>query len=231
MAPEGTGAGNSRAVTLEDLAAIVSADLPDRASGSGDGYMRIFVTPAGDGVAMAMGLDLGAGDAADFVAGFRQAGGQQAGAVPLFPDAASPLGDVVAYQASAPASSRQPLVTAFASDSMVVVLVAGGPDDSVAVLRQMAQDQAALTPPTTAAAEDGDTTAYALGRVLGRVAVLVVLVGVPAWLIVRAVRHSRRPGPGIADPTASPGNPPYPARRPGILARGTPSPSNGCIFG
>src|SRR5262245_22192945 len=60
----------------------------------------------------------------------------------------------------APAGAEEVL----ASDSTVVVLVVGGPDDSVAVLRQMAQDQAALTPPT-AAAEDGETTAYTLGRV------------------------------------------------------------------
>src|SRR5262245_4413540 len=210
VAPEGTGAGNSRAVSLDDLAAIVGTDLPDRASGSAAGYLRIFVTPAGDGVAMAMGLDLG-GDAAAFVGGFREAGAEQASAVTLFPDAASPLGDVVAYQAPDAAGSRQPLIAAFASDSTAVVLVVGGPDDSVAVLRQMAQDQAALTPPT-AAAEDGDTTAYTLGRL----AFLLVIVGVPAWLIVRAVRHRRRPGPGLPDPTASSGNYPYSASRPGI---------------
>src|SRR5262245_32041371 len=71
VAPEGTGAGGSRAITPEDLAAIGGADLPDVAGGSVAGYMRIFGTPAGDGVAVAMGLDLGAGDAAEFVAGFR----------------------------------------------------------------------------------------------------------------------------------------------------------------
>ena len=212
VTPEGTGSGNSRAVTLEDLAAIAGVDLPDHAGGTAAGYLRLFAKPTGDGVAAVAGFDLGAGDASDFVAGFREAGEEQATSVPLFPDAASPRGDMVAYEVADPASSLHALFTAFASDSLVVVLLSADPVDSVAVLRQMAQDQAALTPPTSAPAEKPENMAYTLGRITG----FVLILCVPAWLIIRAVRHREPPGLAVPGQTAPPGSYPYPARGPGI---------------
>jgi hypothetical protein len=202
----------SRTITLEELGTIVGADLPDLAGRPADGYMRFFSTPAGDGMAVALGFDLGAGNAADFVAGFGDATADRDDGVPLFPDAASPLGDVVAYDEADATSSRHGSVTAFASDSLVVVLVAGDPGDSLAVLRQMAQAQVALTPPTAAAAGPREDTAYKLGRLLA----LPVLVGGLVWLIVRARRDPKHPAPAGQDQTASPAGSPYPARRPGI---------------
>jgi hypothetical protein len=216
VTPEGTGSGNSRTVTLEDLAAIAGVDLPDHAGGTAAGYLRLFGRPTGDGVAAVMGFDLGAGDASDFVAGFREAGEEQATSMPLFPEAASPSGDVVAYEVADPLSSRHTLVTAFASDSIVVVVLAADPVDSVAVLRQMAQDQAALTPPTSAPAERPENMAYTLGRITG----FVLILCVPAWLIIRTARRRQSPagpaapvGPAQAASRDSYG---YPARRPGI---------------
>ena len=215
--PEGTGTGNSQAVTLEDLAAIAGVDVPDHPGGTAAGYLRLFGKPTGDGVAAALAFDIGSGDAADFVAGFRDESEAQASPLPLFPDTASPGGDVVAYEVANPASSLHALVTAFASDSLVVVLLAADPDDSAAVLRQMAQDQVALTPPTAGGAEKRQHPAYTLGRILGGVAIVCV----PAWLIIRAVRQPRQAPAGPAAPvgpaqTASRDSFGYPARRPGI---------------
>jgi hypothetical protein len=204
--------GAGRTITLEELGTIVGADLPDLAGGPADGYMRLFSTPAGDGIAVALGFDLGAGNAADFVAGFRDVTAERGDGVPLFPDAASPLGDVVAYDAEDATSSRHGSVTAFASDSLVVVLVAGDPGDSVAVLRRMAQDQVDLTPPTAAAASPRENLAHKLGRITG----FLVIVGVPIWLIVRAARGRMHPVPVVTEHSAAQGSDLYRARRPGI---------------
>ncbi len=215
--PEGDGVGvSSRQFTLAELAGIVGADLPGPASGSTAAYMRVFATPTGNGVAMAMGFDIGIGEAADFVAGFRDAGAAEASAMPLFPDDQPPLGDVVAYEVADPRTSRRTLVTAFASGSITVVRAARDPDASSTVLRQMVRDQAALTPPTALVADvasaapeaprpDADVASAApqaprsgadeqtVASKSGRVAFVLVALGVPGWLVVRAARRRRRP--------------------------------------
>jgi hypothetical protein len=178
-------------------------DIADRLVQSVDGYV---VTPD---VSRVITLEeVGAIAGADFS---DLADGSTDGYL-RFPDAASPLGDVVAYDAVDRAGSRSGMATAFASDSMVVVLVAGDPSDSLAVLRRMAQDQVALTPPTAAASGPREDTAYKLGRLLG----LPALVGVVVWLIVRARRDPKHPAPAGQDQTAAPASGLYPARRPGI---------------
>ena len=84
--PEGDDFGATGGpATLEEVAGIVGADLPDQAGGSETAaYMRVFATPTGNGVAMAMGVDLGIGQAADFVTGFRDTAAAEANAMPLF---------------------------------------------------------------------------------------------------------------------------------------------------
>ena len=112
--PEGDNFGaTSGPATLEELAGIVGADLPDQAGGSETAaYIRVFATPTGNGVAMAMGVDIGIGQAADFVTGFRDAAAAEASAMPLFPGEPPPLGDVVAYEVTDPGTSRRMVVTA-----------------------------------------------------------------------------------------------------------------------
>jgi len=242
--PEGDNFGaTSGPATLAELAGIVGADQPDQAGGSETAaYMRVFATPTGNGVAMAMGVDIGIGQAADFVTGFRDAAAAEASAMPLFPGEPPPLGDVVAYEVTDPGTSRGMVVTAIASGSMAVMLGAGDPADSVAVLRQMVRDQAALTPPTAVAVDVGSATpeaptpgadvapgasdarrsdadeAETVAHKLGRATFVLVVLGVPAWLVVRAARRRRRPALAsehAASPSA-PAAPPPPPRRPGI---------------
>ena len=152
--PEGDTFGESSGpVTVDELAEMVGMDPPTNPGWASPGYIRVFATPAGDGVAMAIGFEIG--QAAEFVAGFRD-GAVGASEVPLFPGEPPPLGDMVAYEIAAQEIAPRTVLTAFASGSLSVMLGAGDPDDSVAVLRQMVRDQAALTPPTAHVAEVGE---------------------------------------------------------------------------
>src|SRR5215471_2329575 len=140
--PEGQGGAITTGPTsLGQLAGILGADVPDAAAGSASGYMRVFRMPAGDGLTIAMGFDIGAGNAADFLAGFHHGMAAAASAMPLFPGEQPPLGEAVAYEVAAPGGSRGAVETAFASGSMVVLLAVRDPRDNLAVLRQMVRDQ------------------------------------------------------------------------------------------
>jgi hypothetical protein len=217
--PEGDSGGmTSGPTTLDELAGIIGADISDPAVGSTAGYMRVFATPAGDGTAIAVGIDTGGvREAADFLTGFQDGTAGQASAMPLFPGEVAPLGAIVAYEVTDPGSSRRVAVTAIASDSIGVVLTVGDPNDSVAVLRQMVRDQADLTPPTRVVGDvasvspdsprpDGEekTLAYKVGRVAG----LLILVGIAVW----GVRAVRRGLPGPPSSSSTPPPPPPPER-------------------
>lgn len=191
--------------TLDELAGILGADLTGEPAGSVAAYVRVFATPTGDGEARVMGLDVG--DAAEFLAGFRDA---TVGAteMPLFPGEQPPLGGMVAYEIGAPGSARRGAVTALASDSMMVVLSAADPADSMTVLRQMVRDQAALTPPTAhladiptgaSRADAGEkTVAYRLGRAMAPL--FVVAAG------LALVKRARRQAPARAGTMGAPGD-------------------------
>lgn len=214
--PEGDTFGESSGpVTVEELAAVVGMEPPEQPGGPAPGYIRMFAT-AGDGVAMAIGFEIG--QAAEFVAGFRD-GALGANEVPLFPDEPPPLGDMVAYEITAPETAPRTVLTAFASGSLSVMLGAGDPDDSVAVLRQMVRDQAALTSPTAHVAEvgasargtpradtDEETLAYRLGRTTG----LVAVAGVAVWLVIRDTRRRRRAAWATGQKAPTDGPRPYP---------------------
>jgi len=210
--PKGANSGgiSSGPTTVGELFGILGAGLPDPAVGSAAAYVRVFRTPAGDGMAIAMGFDVGTGGATDFVAGVHHGLAAEARAMPLFPSEQPPLGEAVAYELAEPGGSRRAVETVLASGSMGVILVVRDPDDNVAVLRQMVRDQAALTPPSRMVASsspdarraegEAETVAYKLGRVAG----VVILLGVAAWL----VRAARRRTP------SSPSSPPPPPPRP-----------------
>ena len=139
---------------------------------------------------------------------------------------------------------------------MAVILGAGDPDDSDAVLRQMVRDKAALTPPTALAADVGSATPEAptpsadvaspapdarrsgadeeeaVADKLGRATFVLVVLGVPAWLVVRAARHRRRPGlasehaasssaPAAPSAIATAGHPASPARHECVVGAGS----------
>jgi hypothetical protein len=222
--PEGDSGGmTSGPTTPDELAGIVGADISDPAVGSAAGYMRVFATPAGDGTAIAVGIDTGGvRKAADFLTGIQHGAAAQASAMPLFPGEQPPLGKMVAYEVTDPGSSRRVVVTAIASNSIGVVLAVGDPNDNVAVLRQMVRDQAALTPPTRVVGDvasaspdsprpDGEekTLAYKVGRV----AALLILVGIAVWG-VRAVRRGLPGSPSSSSWPSSPPPPPPPPPRP-----------------
>jgi hypothetical protein len=215
--PEGDTFGEaSGPVTVEELAEMAGTEPPRQSGGSTAGYARVFATPAGDGVAMAIAFEIDG--SADFVAGFHD-GAAGAHDIPLFPGEPSPLGDLVAYETAASETAPPTVVTAFASGSLSVMLAAGDPVDSVTVLRQMVRDQAALTPPTPTAADvgaaapdaprseaDEDSSAYRLGRTMGP----VVVVGAAVWLVMRDTRRRRRAAEASAQTATTDGPGGYP---------------------